>query len=140
MYIYFFMFFSQVQFCQVSSLWDMYKGFKVARSTHPHSSHPFQLHAMSGELEIPWSGVYTPMPSQCAHFKRRSTLEALRNCFVHLSIDYYVVLGETLDFSTGIEHTIQRDNTESKSIIFCRDILLLCLVFVAFLLKYTFFL
>ena len=50
-----------------------------------------------------------------------------------------MVLGETLDFSTGIEHTIQRDNTESIGIIFCHDILLLFLVFVAFLLKYTFF-
>ena len=93
---------------------------------------------MSRELEIPGSGVYTPPPPQCAHFKRRSTLEALKK-LVHLSIDYYVVLGETLDFSTGIEHTIQRDNTESIGIIFCHDILLLFLVFVAFLLKYTFF-
>ena len=86
MYIYFFMFFSQVQFCQVSSLRDMYKGFKVAKS-NPPSSHPFQLHAMSGELEIPGSGVYTPPPPQCAHFKRRSTLEALKKLlFIYLLI------------------------------------------------------
>ena len=38
-----------------------------------------------------------------------------------------MVLGGTLDFSTGIEHTIQRDITESISIIFCHDILLLFL-------------
>ena len=90
---------------------------------------------MSGELEIPGSGVYTPPPPQCAHFERRFTLEALRKLFC--SFIYRLLCG--FRCSTGIDHTVQRDNIESVGIIFCHAILLLFLVFVAFLLKYTFF-
>ena len=81
---------------------------------------------MFGELETPGSWVYTPSSPPNVHTMKKNTpLEVLKNCFVRLFIDYYdVVLGETLHFfSTGIEHTIQCNNTESASIIFCHDLL-----------------
>ena len=85
----------------------MYKGFKVAKSTQPLSSHPFQLHVMSGELEIPRSGVYTPPPPQCAHFKRSSALEALKKLFC--SFIYWLLSG--FRWNTGLLNRNRAYNT-----------------------------
>ena len=88
----------------------MYKGFKVAKSTQPLSSHPFQLHVMSGELEIPRSGVYTPPPPQCAHFKRSSALEALKKLFC--SFIYWLLSG--FRWNTGLLNWNRAYNTASQ--------------------------
>ena len=85
----------------------MYKGFKVAKSTHPHSSQPFQLHAMFGELEIPKIGVYTPSLPQRTLFKRSSTLEALKKLFC--SINYWLING--FRWNTGLLNRNRAYNT-----------------------------
>ena len=85
----------------------MYKGFKVAKSTHLPSSRPFQLHAMSREFKIPGSGVYTPPPPQCAYFKKRSTLEALKKLFC--SFIYWLLCG--FRWNTGLLNRNRAYNT-----------------------------
>ena len=50
-----------------SSLVCKYHISLLAITVKKHSRYKFQLHAVSGELEIPESGMYTLRPSPCVH-------------------------------------------------------------------------